>query len=352
MPGTTVVPGAGRSFEFQINATQSWNLDHLTRRRRRSAKAERAVLSAEVRAQRLRARLEAARYWIDLHTVERLDALVARQIEIAREQVSTHERAVSAGVVTTVDLAEAEHRLAELEQVRLSLQGQRFEAANRLTTAMGQPVPTEFLETVGEVHTDGPLPRPDLPQKREVRSRLAEVDALPSVAVHRLEETAARARAAEAAAAYAPSLLVGGQGEYGYGNVWTGYAVLGMSFTLAGQGRRAQSKAEADARRAVVDTEVERRRAASELSMAWHELEHARAEERVLVEERLPAIETLRQRRERAAAIGESTVFELFETRRREVEVQMELERARGRYAWAAVRLWMLLAQLQTGEGS
>jgi len=64
----------------------------------------------------------------------------------------------------------------------------------------------------------------------------------------------------------------------------------------------------------------------------------------------LPSLLALRERRARALELGEGTRVALLEARRRELAAQAQLVRAQGERTWAAVRMWLLLAELERGE--
>jgi outer membrane protein TolC len=112
MPGALVSPRQANAFELQTNITQGWSLGGLGSARREAATQEREALAAAIRARALRSRLEAARRWIDLATLTRVQQTVEQRIEAAEALVSQRERALVSGVGTTRSLAEARATLA------------------------------------------------------------------------------------------------------------------------------------------------------------------------------------------------------------------------------------------------
>lgn len=100
---------------------------------------------------------------------------------------------------------------------------------------------------------------------------------------------------------------------------------------------------------ALLEGEFEQARlgAAAELKNAAHELKHARDGLRLVEQQWLVAAQETVRRVERALQVGEATVYELLEARRRLVGVESLRVRARAEQAWAEVRLWLLLAELE-----
>ncbi len=346
MPGATLAPSQGRGFELQINATQGWNLGGLGHARRRAAAEERQALTADIRLQALRARLEAARWWLALRTLERVDASLEAQEAVVRQEVSATERGVAAGVRTAPELAEAQALVARLAQERLMVEGERFDASTELAAAMGTSPPRAGAPLI----TEGPDPTPQLPALSTVRSRIASLDDLPEVAAARLAETAARAREAEVSAQYAPVFQAGVQVERTASDAWVLYGVLGASYAMFGQGDRARSLSRAETERAAGATEAARVGAASALARAMHEVEHSRQTVASLRNELLPSLAAALERRTRALALGEETTFAVMNARRRVLEARTTLERAEGAALWAEVHLWLLLAELEQGR--
>ncbi len=339
MPGAVLAPDEERGFDIQVSFSQGWNLADLGEARRGAARHERAALAAQARAGALRARLRAARRWLELRTLEVLDRELAAQIELAVQWVDSTARRVELGFATEADLADARAALATVEQRRFVIEGDRFEAANLLAVAMGReprPLP----------RTGGPVPRPRLPAIDAVQTQVASARELPQVIALRLAETAARARAIEAAAAYAPVLQVGGQFERPPPDAWVAYGMVGLQLTAFGQADRAKSIAEADAARAAVQAEAAQLRAQADLAEALHEVEHTREQVALIENKLLPAVTARRELRERALAVGEGTLFVLLEARQNELQVRELAARARGERLWAEVQLWLLLAEL------
>jgi outer membrane protein TolC len=192
-----------------------------------------------------------------------------------------------------------------------------------------------------------------LPDEEQIRQRIADLDALPEVAVARLRETAARSRAVEASANYAPVLTTGAQLERTAGDfgAWVVYGIAGVTFRGPGQQRRLTSIAHAEAAGAAVETDAAMLQARAELEEGLHDLKHTGAVIALLEEDTLPALHDLVESRTRAVAFGEDSYFALFEARDREHAAVEAAHRARGAHTWARVHMWLLLAELE-GEGA
>lgn len=345
LPGALVWPREIAGFDMQATVTQGWNLRDLGDASREAASRERSELAAVVRARALRARLGAARRWIDLATLTHVAASMDARIEATEELVARRERALSEGVGTTQPLTEARARLAELRQRRLDLEGDQFTVATQLSVAVGRPPQPTRLEPAGA------MPEPPLPSESEMRDRISEIDAVPEVVVERLRESAARARAVEASSRYAPVLTLGAQGERGALGTWVVYGVSGVTYRGPGQERRLVSVADAQAAGAEVRTVGARLQARAELEEALHELKHTAALVELLEQDTLPALGRLVESRARAVSLGEESYFALFEARDRQLAAIEAAHRARGAHTWARVHLWLLLAELSS-EGT
>lgn len=339
MPGAVLAPDQERGFDVQVSFTQGWNLGDLGGARRGAARREREALDAEVRAQALRARIEAARRWIELATLQRLEVVLGEQRAVAGRRVERARRALELGAGGASDLASAEAMDAQVDRRAAELEGERFDAASRLALAMGRA-------GAERLSARGPWPAPALPDLREARRLAEDLDELPEVAVRRLMASAARAREEEARARYAPVLSAGAQLERSSTDAWVLYGIAGLTFNAFGQERRAGSLAHAEAERLDAELDTARLRAQAEIERALHEVEHARRLARALDESLVPALDTLVERRERALAAGEETLFALLDARRDRLLAREAQARARGARTWAAVKLWLLLAEL------
>lgn len=339
-PGVRILSEEDRGFDGQLAITHSWNLGDLTGARRRAAEAERRVIAAERRALALEARLEAARRWFDLWRLGALIELIAETEALARQLAEVTERAVAAGVQTSVDQAEVEAYAAEVQLRAIALQGALHDAAIALSVAMGRP-PSAGLRAAGVP------PAPQLPAELDADL----VERLPSVAIERLAAAAERAREAELAAAYAPVLALGAQVERESPSGVIARGVIGLSFPLFDHGQRERSVARGQAARREGEAEAARLRAAETLSLALHDVDHQRRELEAASERLVPALERLAERQQAALRAGEGTIFQLLSARRRQLEARAREIEARAARSWAELRLWVFLAELERAGG-
>lgn len=339
MPGAVVAPQQESGFEMQASITQGWNLADLGSSRRRAAAEERAVLAAQVRAEALRARLEAARRWIELAASQGVEQVLIDASAIAAERVARSERALEAGVGDAASLATARAAQAEIAQARLDAEGERFTAGLQLAAAMGEPGRRDLVAR-------GSLPSPALPDLESARASLRDLDALPDLAVRRLAASAARAREVEVRAGYAPILSVGAQVERGASDAWVVYGIASLSFSAFGQEDRAASEASGAAEREEARLDVARDQARTELEDALHEVEHTREQLEALDHALLPALQTLADRRRLAMERGEGTVFEHLDAQARLTQARALRVRSLAARVWAEVRLWLHLAEV------
>jgi outer membrane protein TolC len=181
---------------------------------------------------------------------------------------------------------------------------------------------------------------------------MTDVEGAPDLVLERLRETAARARAVEASAQYAPVLTLGAQAEHSALGPWVIFGVTGVTFDGFGQRHRWSSLTEGEAAGTIAATTNARLRVHAELEEAVHELRHSAEVVKVLEEQTLPALRALVASLERAVALGEATRFALIAARDRELAALGWAYRAHGALTWAKVQLWLLLAELAVGDGA
>ncbi|MGE0786614.1 MAG: TolC family protein [Sandaracinaceae bacterium] len=338
-PGGRVVPEQDQGWEAQFNVSQGWNLADLGGARRAAARDERRAMSAAARAEALAARLEAARRWIELWALQRSEHLAERDVDEAQRTVSLAERALAGGAGSVAELAARRAELADAEQHRLSIEGERTHAALQLAIAMGR-TPSPRLRTRGD------LPRPALPTGAALDREVRRVAELPVVRVAELRAIAARTREVEASAEAAPILSVGFQLQRESPEAWMIYGNLGLQLPLFDQGQRATSQARAEAELAEGEHERAALEATAEMLDAVHEVEHARRLLASLRERAIPAFEAAGAARTRALELGEGTAFDVIDAHHQTRHARSLAIRAQGALSWAEVRLWLMLAQL------
>lgn len=344
-PGYRFTPDAERGLEGQVAVAQGWNLADLTGARRRAASAERRALSAEVRAAALSSRLDAARRWIDVRTLEELSVLAQQQLELAERGERFMARAAAEGVRTAMDAAEARAYRAEIERQRFELGMSLQHAGIDLAVAMGRTSPEPL-------RTTGPAPRPALPELRSLDAYVTRAQQLPEAVALRLAATAARAREAEESAAYGSHLSAGVQLQREPPAAYTALGTFSLALAPFDRGQRQRSIARAEAESLAARAAQAQLEASAGVSRALYDLRAARERKERVETDWLVAAEELADRLERAVAVGEATVYELLEARRRHVEVQQLLVRARADVLWAEIRLWLLIAELERTQES
>jgi hypothetical protein len=209
--------------------------------------------------------------------------------------------------------------------------------ARALALSLGAD-PTQLPRAVG------PLPEPTLPP--DPHRHADRLETLPAVARARLAAVAARARAVEEEAGWAPVLSLGAQLERTAADSWVLFAIATLAFDPSGSARRGASRERAASARAEGDATLALLRARADVEDAIHEVEHTSQTLRVLEDELLPAARELTTLRERRVAAHEETAFALLEARQRHLAAREARVRIRCQHVWARVRLWLLLAQL------
>lgn len=342
-PGRRLSPESETGTEFAVGITQGWNLTDLSGHSRKAAKAERAVLTAEVRAQALASRIEAAHRWIALHEAQAVLALVEAEVVVIGKLDAANQRARAAGLVTSVAEAEAKTAHAEAKRLQLTADGARVHAALSLSVALGHAPDTELRAT-------GDLPAPELPTSSEIFKLVKKVDHLPEVAMRRLQSVAAQARAAEQQASRGTGLRVGLELEREASGSSVLFATFGLSFAGADKGQRARSLSNAESLRRLQEAEEVLNALRSELADAVHELKHSEETWTLIHTELQPAAEALLTQRQRQLELGEGTILEVLRARARLLEARRYAAIADAERRWAQVHLWLLLAEIELGS--
>ena len=342
LSGARVIPQATRGFEIQITATQSWSLENYAASRGEAARAETDLIDARARASALEQRLAAAHAWIRLHAAERELALAEAELALANELVVTHELGQREGVVTRSALADARARAAEAEAVVIDMVGRVHDLGLELGRETG-------ADGRAPLRTQGDYPDPQLPSEDELRKRFDQVDALPRVAVARLQARANRAHATEAKAAKASSMNAGFSVQRESAGDLVLFGVLGAQVGID-RGQREQGTALAAAREADAEAETAMLQLSATLTIALHDLHHTQERVVVLRDHTLPALDELVAARAEALELGEGTLASLLEARSRRSAVARELSGAEADSVWARVEVWLYLEAFEQAE--
>jgi outer membrane protein TolC len=339
MPGVRVNAGDNNGFELQTTITQSWNLEGHGKSRRAAAAAETDVIEADARAHALEQACGAANAWISLHGAERRLELANADLVLAKQLVETLTIGLEAGVVTRLDVAEAEVIVAEAEAAVVELGGEVHDLGLVLARETG-------LETTSPLGTQGDYPDPVLPDEAELRRRFAEVDQLPSVQLRRLRARAALAEAHEAKRANGAQLQGGGSVQLESSREVVVFAVVGATLPVVDRNQRSQATAHAQARQAEAEADQLAIELSAALGIAMHELRHTRERVELLRDRTLPALDQLISARQTALELGEGTRALVLAAMHRRSVVARALAQAQADHVWARVEVWLYLEAL------
>jgi outer membrane protein, heavy metal efflux system len=331
------------SFEGQASLSQSWNLAGLSSRRREAATAEGDLLDADARAAALARRLAAARAWIDLWAARAALEDARSEADLASDLASRTERAAAQALVTRADAADAAAYRAEARLLVLSVEGE--------TTDLGFLLARETARPPVSLATAGALPDPPVPGRGDWPALVDRAAALPDVLARRLAAHADAARAAEARAARGTQLALGVGARRDNLGEWVAFGQFGLSLPLFDHGEREATPFAVAAARASREAEDAQRTAAAELARALHEVEHSGEVMTELEARAVPASAEAARLREVAFRAGDATVLEVLVARRTAAAQRARLERARAAHAWARVKVWLELAEVERAGG-
>ena len=331
------------STALQLSVVQTWNLADLGKLRRLAAQSERHVLGAELRLVLLEHRLAAAQAWLALWTAEKSLEVAEKELALAVALADSATRAVAKNVLSAGDAAEAKTFAVEAQLTVLHMDGERRHAVAQLARALGGDA--AVLQTC-----EGPLPRPTLPAPNDWRISRGDVQALPQVALHRLQAAADQARALETAAQHGSELSVGGALQRDPQGSIAALAVVNVRWALFERGQRARAQALEQAERQQGQAETAALVVQVDLELARHEVEHTQRCEQALVDQLMPALQAQVAARELAMKRGVGLLPDVLRARRMRTEAERRMIQAQSERAWAEVKAWLLLAAQQAGE--
>lgn len=340
MPGARVNAGANNGFEIQTTITQGWNLEGYGQSRRAAATAETESLDADTRARALEQRFGAADVWIRLHGAELRLAMAKADLALAQQLVETLQAGLDAGVVTHLDVAEAEAIAAEVEAAVVELGGEVHDLGLSLARETGS-------KTMSPIATAGDYPNPTLPDEPELRRRFAQVDQLPAVQLHRLQARAALAEARESEKANGTVLQGGASVQLESTGELVLFGVVGANIPVVDRNQRSRASAHARARTSEAQAEQLAVELAATLGIALHELHHTRERVELLRDRSLPTLDRLIAARQTALELGEGTRALLLAAQHRRSVVARELAVAESQHVWARVQVWLYLEALE-----
>lgn len=338
-PSVRFAPSGDQGPELQGGVQRTIPLADLAGARRAALAAEGKTMLARVELDALAARLGVAQAWIELHSAEKVAALLQAEAAAAAAAIAQADVGQRLGAGAALARAEAEVWHAEVEVRRREVEHLRHHAMLMLGQGCG-------FDDAPVLRAQGELPTPPLPADRELNAAPRRASSSAEVRLAALERTAAKLRAEESIATRGSWLQVGGWFELAAPNNGTARLTLGWNLPSPTQsGRAAAEEARA---LAMADVEIGRRRreAATTLLDAIHELRHSRQNLEALRAHLLPAAQRRLALRKRALLLGEGRRSEVFDAQRQTLQAEIDVVRAEAAASWAAVRLWLLLGQL------
>ena len=343
MPGVRVNAGDNNGFELQTTITQGWNLEGYGKSRRKAASAETDVIEADARAMALEQQFGAADAWIRLHGAEQRLAMAKADLALAESLVEILTLARDEGVVTRLDVAEAQAVAAEVASTVVELGGEVHDLGLALARETG-------ATTQGPLGTQGPYPDPVLPDEAELRDVFANLDRLPAVQRHRLRARAALAEAQETHRSNGTVLQTGASIQLESTGEVVVFGVLGANIPVVDRNQRSQASAHAMARQAEADADQIIVELSAVLGIALHELRHTRERVELLRDRTLPTMDNLIDARTIALEMGEGTRAQVLAAQHRRSVIARELAIAEADNVLARVQVWLYLQALEDAD--
>ncbi|HET9598670.1 MAG TPA: TolC family protein [Anaeromyxobacteraceae bacterium] len=337
-------PSSVTRFEGTAALSQTWNLAGLSSRRRDAASSEADVAAVEARAAALARRLSAAQAWIDLWAAQQAYTGALEELRLADDLAARSDRAAGQALLTRADAADAAAYRAEARLLALSVEGE--------VTDLGYRLAREASVPAAALAASGPLPDVPVPPSGDWPQAVERAAALPEARARRLAAHADAARAAEARAARGTALTLGAALQRDNLAEYVGFAQVGVTLPLFDRGEREAALSEAAAARARGEADDLARAAGAELARAFHEVEHTGEVLHELEAGFLPASLEAARLREVAFRAGDATVLEVLVARRSAAAARARLSRAQAAHAWARVKVWLQLAEMERGDAS
>jgi outer membrane protein TolC len=230
-------------------------------------RAEESVLEAEARAVLLARRLAIAQAWLELWAAEQAVTQSAHEVELAESFRKAVEGAAKLGATTKLEVAEASAYLAEARLAKLDTEGTLAERRLVLARLLGH-------EPTRPLRAEGTLPEVELPPEEAREPLVARASRLPEAEARELGARLERARAAEVRATRGTLLQVGLAGLREYDGAAGGALTLTLTPPLFERGERDHGTLLANAERLEGEARDVGHRAAAELTLAFHEVEH------------------------------------------------------------------------------
>ena len=343
-PGYRVLPGNAREPELILEVVLPFSLTGAGGARLRAISAEESVLDAAALAGRLEQRLAAGRAWIDLWAAQRVLEEARREEQIAGELSRLVERAAAVAAATRADVGDARGFHAEAALQVLAAEGEVHDLGLALAREAG-------LRVAGPLVASGALPTVELPPRSEWAAQVERAVALPGARLAALRLRAQRAREVEEKAARGSVMQLGANVQRDAPGGLVASAVVRLVPSWADRGERERASLAAEAARLEGERRSAEIAAATEILMAQHEYEHTAEMSAALSERLVPAAREAAEARARIFQAGEATLPEVLQARRVELVAVSRQQRALGAHAWAEIKLWLLLAAIEPGDG-
>ena len=308
------------------------------RRAEHLVRSDRAGLSATEQA----VLLDAATAYVNVVRDQAVVRLNVNNERVLKRRLEATQDRFRVGEVTRTDVAQAESRLSRARADRIAAEG----ALARSRSTYGKVIGA----APGAVEAAAPLD--ELPESAESAVELARME---SFAVLRSDEAerAARERIDEVAAELLPALRVSGEVSHATDTAGRGSesdtasvtARVTMPLYQSGAVRSRVRAAKHDAARRRYERDTAKRNAVEQATVAWEELETARAQIQALTAEARAAriaLEGVRQEE----SVGSRTVLEVLDAEQELLDAQVRLARAERDHVVASYRLRAAVGRL------
>ncbi len=335
--GARVTPAGEQGFEGSVGVSQSFSVQGVAGLRRAALSDESRWMGAEADAETLTRRLAAANAWLALREAEEQLSLAESAIANEARFVDLVTRLAAGGERTAGDVAAASVGLEEARMRGRLAEGAIADARWAAAAEIGTP-------ERGALVTEGPAPELPAPSERERQLAFEGVASLPSVRSRRLLARVEATRALEERATRGTRLTLGVEARRDALTAGVVQATVAVPLPFFAVGDREFAARRAAALRMEGEADAEAVRAAAELRLAAHDVEHSTEVYDALVANLLPASERAVALRERQLTVGEGTILDVLDARRSLVDARIRWVRAAHDRTSARLR-WSVLAQ-------
>lgn len=339
MPGLRTQPDSDRGVDFQGTLTQPLRLGGLSGARRALARAaadQQRALALQTTVERV---AEAHGLWFQLWHSRELLKLLGTSHELADELVAQTRAAVGHGLLTALDLAQAEAFAAELAVDTLDVEGRAHELGLQLAAFLGH--------TDGQpLSAQGPAPQLTLPTAQRLLQAASRMDQAPAVRAATAQLAAAQADQQRRSKEHTPPLSVGASLQREAPNAFVAFLSATLTLPLFDQGTLDRAETSAAVAEATAAQERARIAATHELARLCHEVLHQRSVVQTVQGALLPPLDRQQTATEQLFAVGEATIFDVLRARRTGLQGQRQLISAQTAQLLAEQQLVLFLESL------